>query len=187
MHPRPSPVSTCLWGLLAALWLLTACNKQTPEELLIEQQQEIERYAAENGIMGEFTDKGVYYQILSRTDRLTDLGGFEGIFPPESIDPPTLPEPAPIPPSPGLTDTVVMAYEGRFLDGEVFAIARQDSPLHIRLNQAIEGWRIGLPLLNVGDSAIFIIPSNLAYGSTENGVVPPKSILRYDLKLLGLY
>ena len=32
------------------------------------------------------------------------------------------------------------------------------------LNAVIDGWRIGVPLLSVGDSATFYIPSGLGYG-----------------------
>ncbi|HEU5147854.1 MAG TPA: FKBP-type peptidyl-prolyl cis-trans isomerase, partial [Chryseosolibacter sp.] len=32
------------------------------------------------------------------------------------------------------------------------------------LNSVIDGWRIGIPLLTVGDSATLYIPSGYAYG-----------------------
>jgi FKBP-type peptidyl-prolyl cis-trans isomerase len=50
----------------------------------------------------------------------------------------------------------------------------------------IKGWDIGVPFLNKGAKATFIIPSRIAYG--ERGYsekVPPSTILLYDVELIS--
>lgn len=53
-------------------------------------------------------------------------------------------------------------YSGRFLsDGREFD---KGTGFSFPLNGVIDGWKVGIPLLTVGDSATFYIPSGLAYG-----------------------
>jgi FKBP-type peptidyl-prolyl cis-trans isomerase FkpA len=53
-------------------------------------------------------------------------------------------------------------YSGKFLiDGREFD---KGTGFSFPLNGVIDGWKIGIPLLTVGDSATLYIPSGLAYG-----------------------
>lgn len=47
----------------------------------------------------------------------------------------------------------------------------------------IDGWKVGIPLLNVGDSAIFYIPSGLAYGYNGLGGIPSNANLIFHVGL----
>ena len=73
--------------------------------------------------------------------------------------------------------TVSVHYKGQLLDGQVFDSSYQrNQPIDftIGIGQVISGWDEGIQLLKVGDKARFIIPSNLAYGSSgAGGVIPP--------------
>lgn len=77
------------------------------------------------------------------------------------------------------------------LDGKVFdSSVQRGEPLEFTLGigQVIEGWDEGLLLLNEGDKAQLIIPSDLAYGSRgAGGVIPPNAVLIFDVELVKIY
>lgn len=79
---------------------------------------------------------------------------------------------------------VEVNYEGKFLkDGKTFD---KNEKTAFSLEQVIPGWKQSIPMLGVGDSATFYIPSSLAYGPEGYpGAIPPNSILIFDVKLLG--
>ena len=55
------------------------------------------------------------------------------------------------------------------------------------LDRVIPGWQRAIPMLGIGDSATFYIPSGLAYGPEgAQGVIPPDAILIFDVALLGI-
>jgi FKBP-type peptidyl-prolyl cis-trans isomerase len=81
--------------------------------------------------------------------------------------------------SPRDTNCVKATYEGRIMETDkVFASGTESSfPLS---GDLIEGWKIGLPLLQVGDEATLYIPSILAYGPTGipiEGIDPNQNVL----------
>ena len=50
--------------------------------------------------------------------------------------------------------------------------------------EVIQGWEIGLPLIDENGSIILIIPSGLGYGSSSNNSIPENSVLIFRIKLL---
>jgi len=55
------------------------------------------------------------------------------------------------------------------------------------MGNVIEGWDEGIALLQVGDKARFVIPSDLAYGSRgAGGVIPPNATLIFDVELMDV-
>jgi FKBP-type peptidyl-prolyl cis-trans isomerase FkpA len=85
---------------------------------------------------------------------------------------------------PSAEDCVEVSYKGVFFeDGEEFD---KNERVAFSLQGVIPGWQIAIPKLGVGDSATFYIPSSLAYGSRGYaGMIPPNSILIFDVKLLA--
>lgn len=83
---------------------------------------------------------------------------------------------------------VSVHYKGQLLDGTVFDSSYQrKEPIdfQVGVGQVISGWDEGILLLNVGDKARFVIPSNLAYGSRgAGGVIPPNATLIFDVELM---
>jgi peptidylprolyl isomerase len=75
-------------------------------------------------------------------------------------------------------------------DGSVFDSSyKRNEPIDFALGkgQVIEGWDEGIQLLQVGDQARFVIPSNLAYGASgAGGVIPPNATLIFDLELVAV-
>ncbi|MGB3143270.1 MAG: peptidylprolyl isomerase [Maribacter sp.] len=83
---------------------------------------------------------------------------------------------------------VSVHYEGSLLSGKVFDSSyKRNSPIDFELGigQVIPGWDEGISLLQVGDKARFVIPSDLAYGSAgAGGVIPPDATLIFDVELM---
>ncbi len=86
--------------------------------------------------------------------------------------------------------TVSVHYEGALMDGTVFDSSyKRKQPIDFKLGvgQVISGWDEGIALLQVGDKARFVIPSNLAYGSAgAGGVIPGDAILLFDVELMNV-
>ena len=61
----------------------------------------------------------------------------------------------------------------------------QPIEFQVGIGQVISGWDEGILLLNRGDKARFIIPSDLAYGENgAGGVIPPNATLIFELELI---
>lgn len=87
-------------------------------------------------------------------------------------------------------DMVSVHYKGQLLDGTVFDSSykrKQPIDFNVGLGQVISGWDEGIQLLNVGDKARFVIPSNLGYGSQgAGGVIPADATLIFDVELMNV-
>jgi len=85
---------------------------------------------------------------------------------------------------------VSVHYEGSLLNGQVFDSSyKRNQPIDFQLGvgQVIPGWDEGIGLLQVGDKARFVIPSDLAYGSSgAGGVIPPNATLLFDVELMDV-
>jgi peptidyl-prolyl cis-trans isomerase A (cyclophilin A) len=86
--------------------------------------------------------------------------------------------------------TVSVHYEGSLENGKVFDSSYpRKKPIEFKLGvgQVIEGWDEGIALLQVGDKARFVIPSDLGYGpSGAGGVIPPNATLVFDVELMDV-
>lgn len=85
---------------------------------------------------------------------------------------------------------VSVHYKGQLLDGTVFDSSyKRNEPIEfaIGVGQVIPGWDEGIQLLQVGDKARMVIPSELAYGSRgAGGVIPPNAPLIFDVELMNV-
>jgi FKBP-type peptidyl-prolyl cis-trans isomerase len=85
---------------------------------------------------------------------------------------------------------VSVHYKGQLTDGTVFDSSyKRNQPIDFALGvgQVIPGWDEGVQLLQVGDNARFVIPSDLAYGSRgAGGVIPPNATLIFDVELMNV-
>jgi FKBP-type peptidyl-prolyl cis-trans isomerase len=85
---------------------------------------------------------------------------------------------------------VSVHYEGSLLNGQVFDSSyKRNQPIDFQLGvgQVIKGWDEGISLLQVGDKARFVIPSDLGYGGAgAGGVIPPNATLIFDVELMGV-
>lgn len=87
--------------------------------------------------------------------------------------------------------SVDVHYTGTLLnETEAFdsSISR-GKPFQFPLGQGrvIKGWDIGIAQLGVGDKAILILPPQLGYGARGAGAkIPPSSILKFEVELVGI-
>lgn len=115
-------------------------------------------FAAANGITATKHSSGLYYQVINQGSG----------------------------PTPTLNSKVWVNYVGKHMDGTVFDQSGA-VPYSKPLNELIEGWKIGLPLIQKGGHIKLIIPSSLAFGcSTTYNSMPPNSILYFDIQLIDV-
>lgn len=86
------------------------------------------------------------------------------------------------------TDSVIVKYEGKLVNGTVF-----DSSEHapggtatLSLKQVIKGWQTALPQMPVGATWEIYLPYSQAYGEQGNGRIPPYSALVFKITLVGI-
>lgn len=87
---------------------------------------------------------------------------------------------------PTASSTVTTHYKGMLQDGTVFDSSfKRGEPASFRLNQVIQGWQEGIPLMKQGAKYRFFIPSELGYGDQGMGTsIPPGALLIFEVELL---
>lgn len=86
---------------------------------------------------------------------------------------------------PTATDTVVVKYEGKDINGEVFDSSYKRNPQTINFvcNQVIKGWNEALEMMPAGSKWELYIPENLAYGARKTGPIKAFSTLIFTVEL----
>lgn len=147
-------------SLCVVIALFPGCVKNTscnPNSPSSEAAQMLS-YAAANGMTATPHPSGLYYEIIN-------------------------------PGSGGLATAnskIVITYVGKLMDGTEFD--RQDVPNNIAwaLTDLIEGWRIGIPLIQRGGFIKLLVPSALAYGCQPYQTLPGNSILYFEIQLVDI-
>ena len=169
---KAKSLTTAIILLLLGIFVFIACEKD--DKRIEEEQEKLQQYLEEKGYSGiEPTSNGLYYVVLEEG---------EGAGPERS-------------------DFINIEFVASLVDGTVFetsnytlavsrGINREDKlygPAKFRLeNLGIQGLREGIMLMKEGGISRIIIPSNLAFGSTDYGIIPPYSTLIYDVELLDV-
>ena len=91
-------------------------------------------------------------------------------------------------PSPSLDDTVIVQYQGRFINGKEFdSSATWGRPATFKLHNVIPGWSQALQNMRKGDKWEVVIPPELAYGQRGVGnLIGPNTTLVYELQLVDV-
>ena len=144
------------WLLLALVGAFSACQ----DDIAAEQDALIQAYIQEKGWQAIAAEDGLYYVM--------DQEG-------------TGEQPA------GVYSRVTVHYTGYLLQGEqIFDSSRGGQPFVSSLERVITGWQIGIPKFKVGGRGKLLIPSQLAYGSSGSGSIPPNAPLVFEIELLGV-
>jgi FKBP-type peptidyl-prolyl cis-trans isomerase FkpA len=120
---------------------------------------EIIAYALANGINATAHSSGLYYEVISP-------GSGTAV---------------------SSSSKIVITYTGALLNGTVFA--NQTSPNTAEpwdLGELIEGWKVGIPLIQKGGHIRLLVPSALAYGCRPYGAIPGNSVLVFDITLVDV-
>jgi FKBP-type peptidyl-prolyl cis-trans isomerase FkpA len=88
-------------------------------------------------------------------------------------------------------DTLSVEYIGAFLDGNIFDASANYWPDALwnfvyEEEEIIQGLENALSVMKKGGEIDAIIPSNLAYGISGTGVIPPYTSILFNLKLQDL-
>jgi len=89
---------------------------------------------------------------------------------------------------PKATDTVVVNYRGRLIDGSEFDSSyKRGKPASFPVNKVIKGWQEALQLMQEGAKWELYIPSELAYGRIGRPkAIPPNSALVFEVELISV-
>jgi FKBP-type peptidyl-prolyl cis-trans isomerase len=89
-------------------------------------------------------------------------------------------------------DTVTIHYEGRFLNGKFFDSTRKrNEPFQFVRGQqwqVIKGMEDAIAMMHEGEKALFIMPSDLAFGESgsSTGIIPPFTSLIFEVELMAV-
>jgi peptidylprolyl isomerase len=86
-------------------------------------------------------------------------------------------------------DTVVANYVGTTRDGVQFDssyVRGVPFEFTIGAGKVIQGWEKGLIGMKVGGQRILVIPSDMAYGNKQVGLIPANSPLVFSIELLEI-
>ena len=88
-------------------------------------------------------------------------------------------------------DTLSVGYSGYFVDGTLFDTSNyndNNGKFEFVLGgiSLIPGWEDAMKVMNKNAKIQFIIPSELAYGSTGQGTIPPYTTLVFVIKMLDI-
>ncbi len=89
-------------------------------------------------------------------------------------------------------DTVIVHFEGRFLNGKFFDSTRQrNEPFQFVYGQpwqVIKGMEDAIGMMHEGEKALFIMPSEVAFGEngSSTGIIPPFTSLIFEVELLSV-
>lgn len=149
-----------VFALGGLMFLNGGCSKNDAcrDKTVQSEQAAILAYASANGITGQLHSTGIYYQVTN--------------------------------PGSGVTPTpynkVFVTYTGKRMDGTVFDSQSNATLTGWTLGGLIQGWQIGLQLIQKGGSIKLIIPSSLAYGCQGVTGIAGNSILYFDVTLVDV-
>jgi FKBP-type peptidyl-prolyl cis-trans isomerase len=84
--------------------------------------------------------------------------------------------------TPVSTSSVSVTYTGTLLTGTIFDST--STPVTLVLSTLIDGWKIGLPLIQKGGHIKLVIPSALAWSCSGSGTkIPANSPVFFDITL----
>lgn len=153
-------MKTYIYLLVLTLFFSSCLNDdlEALKDFNIQNENEIEEYLTKNKLTAKKTLSGLYYIIKNPG---------EGNAPKNDSN-------------------ITVYYKGYFLNGEIFDESTTQKGSTFDLNALIPGFKEGIALLKVGGEATLIIPSDLAYGNTGSGNIPPGAVIVFDIRLISI-
>ncbi len=147
--------------LLASCTLVTFSSCGGDEDPGPANEELLQQFFSENNISPQKTASGLYYVI--------DIPGNDTM--------------------PTRSSTVVVHYEGFFLNGEIFdSSIERGAPAEFSLRAVIPGWTEGIPLFGKGGKGSLYVPSQLGYGTagSSSGIIPPDTPIAFNIELIDI-
>ena len=146
---------------------LSSCLKNSNEDAITQAREQLERdeviikkFIADNNISAVRHESGVYYEIKQPGTGNVNY----------SINP-----------------RITAHYTGRLLNGNVFDSSAGKAPFEFFLTGVIDGWKIGVPLIQKGGKIRLLIPSGYAYGANGAGsAIGPNAVLDFDIEIIDI-
>ena len=149
-------------AILATAAVMVSCNKSSQGCKNVDPKDEaaqLQAYATQNGFTVTAHSSGIYYQVITQGTGAT----------------------------PNVNSKVYVTYTGKRLDGTVFDSLTDPSKSGWALGGLIEGWKIGIPLIQKGGHIRLLIPSALAYGCAgAAGAIASNTPLFFDINLIDV-
>ena len=92
-------------------------------------------------------------------------------------------------PTAAFGNSVFTHFTGYLLDGTEFDTSiGSGSPFEFVLGagEVVQGWGLAFEKLNRGASATILIPSQFAWGPRRQGIIPPNSVVAFDVDVLEI-
>lgn len=81
-------------------------------------------------------------------------------------------------------DLVTVTYKGWLINGKVFDQTPPGQTAQFPAGGLIPGWVQALSLMHAGDEWELVVPSDMGYGPSGQGPIPPNQTLVFDMTLL---
>lgn len=78
--------------------------------------------------------------------------------------------------------TPLIHYTGKYLDGKVFGSSYDSDPISLNLDEAIQGFSLGIIGMKEGEKRTLYIHPDLAYGT--GGYLAPNALLIFDIEVI---
>lgn len=147
--------------VVVAIFSLSACKKGKSVDVEAQFKADtiaIRNYVTTNNIPVEKHSSGIFYQkIAPGTGNVTYT----------------------------LNTQVSADYQGRIMGGAIFDDSK-GTPISFALGGVIQGWQIGIPLIQKGGKIRLFIPSYYGYGPQASGPIAANSILDFTVTLVDV-
>ena len=142
-------------ALLFTLLFISSCISEDPVLTSEEEIVQIEEYINSNNLSTQLTDSGLYYQITGPQNGAEVNFSFLSVF----------------------------TFKQFLLDGTIIVNA-ETTPVSAFPDQLVPGLAEAFEFLRKGDTGIFLMPSNLAFGPFGGGGVPASTPVGFEITLL---
>lgn len=157
---------TLYFSLLIVAFLSVSCSSFLEDKDLKRQQEEdqsIQNYIKKINLSGfQKNENGIYYLITKKNVLASARNTTDG-------------------------DEVTMKYTASILDGVKYDSTQTPIVFPFTANiLPFYGFYEAITMLKNGEKGIFLIPSQLAYGSSSNATIQPYSMIRLDIEIIKL-
>ncbi len=145
-------------ALLLSILFFNSCGKTTDSGCqpvsVTTERPQLIAFCSANNIIYTEHSSGLFYQVLSAGGGAT----------------------------PSSTSTISVTYTGTLLNGTIFDST--STPATFALSTLIDGWKIGMPLIQKGGRIKLVIPSALAWSCSGSGTkIPSNAPVFFDVTL----